>query len=239
MGAGRLSDISQDELKRQAAHAAAALVEDGMLLGLGSGTTAELFVRAVGERLTGGLRVCGVASSSRTERVARAVGLPLVALNTTLDLTVDGADVIERESLTAIKGRGGALTREKLVALAARRFVLVGDESKVVSHLTDAQPGALVPVEVLQFGCELTRQGLAHLGDPRLRMRDGMPFVTDNGNYIIDLYEADLSDAARLAHEIRAVPGVVEHGLFLSMASVALIAGASGVRKLRRGTRSG
>jgi ribose 5-phosphate isomerase A len=229
-----LSGATQDDLKHQAAEAAADLVEDGMLLGLGSGTTAELFVRALGARISEGLRVAGVASSGRTERVAREVGLPLVDLTETLDLAVDGADVIELGSLAAIKGRGGALTREKLVALASRRFILVGDESKVFTRLSDALPDVPVPIEVLQFGWRVTRLYLSHLGDPVRRVRDGEPFITDNGNYIIDLYAADLSSGERLSHAIHDVPGVVEHGLFLGMAALAIVAGSSGVHEYTR-----
>lgn len=223
---------SQDEHKRRAARHAAALVKDGMVIGLGSGSTAEQFVRAVGERIAEGLSVTAVATSGRSARVAREVRLPLVDLTGPIDLAVDGADVIERETLSAIKGLGGALTREKLVALSSKQFVLVGDASKMVRALTDTSPAIPVPVEVLQFAWHVTRSRLSVLGEPVLRYREGSPFVTDNGNYILDLFHSDLSDPARLGAVVRCAPGVVEHGLFLGIASLAVISGSRGVDEI-------
>lgn len=205
-----------------------------MSLGLGSGTTAELFVRALAPRVAAGLRLRCVATSGRTERLAGELGIPLDELDGELDLAVDGADAIERETLAAIKGRGGALTREKIVALAARRFILVGDSSKLVDRLSDALPTLPVPVEVLQFGWKVTRLRLAALGDPVLRERNGAPFVTDNGNMILDLYNAPLTRPGDLATAIASVSGVVEHGLFLDIASLAIVGAADGVLELRR-----
>lgn len=225
---------SGEDQKRRAAERAAALVEDGMTLGLGSGTTSELFVRALAPRIAGGLRLRCVATSSRTERLAAELGIALVDLDDELDLAIDGADVVERDTLNAIKGRGGALTREKIVALAARRFVIVGDSSKLANHLVDALPAMQVPVEVLPFGWRITRRRLAALGDPILRERDGAPFVTDNGNLILDLYNAPLDRPADLATAITAIPGVIEHGLFIDVATMALIAESDQVLELRR-----
>ncbi len=229
--------VDRDDLegqKRQAAERAVALVEDGMSLGLGSGTTAELFVRAIAPRLRAGLRLRCVATSWRTERLANELGIPVVELDGELDLAIDGADAIERGSLAAIKGRGGALTREKIVALASRRFVLVGESSKLVAHLSDSLPTLPVPVEVLPFGWRMTRLRLAALGDPILRERGGVPFMTDNGNHILDLYNAPLDRPADLAAAISGIPGVVEHGLFIDMATLALVGDADGVVELRR-----
>jgi ribose 5-phosphate isomerase A len=227
---------SQDEHKRRAAWRAAELVEDGMVIGLGSGTTAEQFVRAVGARIADGLIVSAVASSGRSARVARDVHLPLVDLTGPIDLAVDGADAIERGSLSAIKGLGGALTREKLVALSARRFVLVGDASKVVESLADAAPVIPVPVEVLQFAWQVTHSRLSVLGEPLLRMRNDAPYVTDNGNYILDLFRPDLSDTARLGSLLHCIPGVIEHGLFLGIASLAIVSGDDGIDELTAGS---
>lgn len=224
-----------EDQKRRAAEWTAGMVEDGMSLGLGSGTTAELFVRALAPRVANGLRVRCVASSGRTERLANELGIPIIDLDGELDLAVDGADAIERGTLAAIKGRGGALTREKIVALAARRFILVGDSSKLVNHLSDALPVMPVPVEVLQFGWQMARLRLAALGDPVLRERDGAAFVTDNGNFVLDLYNAPLDRPSGLATAISGIPGVVEHGLFLNIASLAAIGDADGVLELRRG----
>ncbi|MDQ3547931.1 MAG: ribose-5-phosphate isomerase RpiA [Chloroflexota bacterium] len=228
-------DVSSEDQKRQAAERTAALVEDGMSLGLGSGTTAELFVRALAPRVADGLRLRCVATSGRTERLAGELGIPLYELDGELDLAIDGADAIERGTLAAIKGRGGALTREKIVALAARRFILVGDSSKLVDRLSDTLPTLPIPVEVLQFGWKMTRLRLAALGDPVLRARNGAPFITDNGNVVLDLYNAPLARLADLAAAIASVSGVVEHGLFLDIASLAIVGEAEGVLELRRG----
>jgi ribose 5-phosphate isomerase A len=231
-GACDVTRDAQGEHKRLAARRAAELVEDGMVLGLGSGSTAEQFVWAVGERIASGLTVSGVATSSRSARIATEAGLPLVDLDGPIDLAVDGADAIERGSLSAIKGLGGALTREKLVAMSARRFVLVGDASKMVERLSDVLPSIPVPIEILRFGWPMTRSRLAVLGEPVLRVREDCPFVTDNGNYILDLYQADLTDPPRLGHLVDAVPGVIEHGLFLSIASLAIVSGTGGIEEL-------
>ncbi len=229
-----VSKDRNEEQKRSAAARAAALVEDGMALGLGSGTTADLFLRALAPRVADGLQLRCVASSGRTERLASELGIPLVELQGELDLAVDGADAIERGSLAAIKGQGGALTREKIVALAARRFILIGDSSKVVDRLGDTLPGLPVPVEVLQFGWNLTRQRLGQLGDPVLRVRDGAPFVTDNGNFIVDLFNGPLDRANDLATAISSVSGVVDHGLFLDIASMAIVGGDDSVLDMFR-----
>jgi ribose 5-phosphate isomerase A len=224
----------QEQQKIQAARHAAELVEDGMLLGLGSGTTAEHFLRALAPRIDDGLRVRGVATSGRTERVASEVGIWLAELEGPVDLAIDGADAIERGTLNVIKGRGGALTREKLVALAARRFVVVGDASKSVERLADTQPDLAVPIEVLPFGWKMTRSRLAALGNPVLRERGGGPFVTDNGNLVVDLFAAALEDPVALGETIARVPGVIEHGLFLGIAVLAVVAGDDGIEELVR-----
>jgi ribose 5-phosphate isomerase A len=224
----------QEQQKIQAARHAAELVEEGMLLGLGSGTTAEHFVRALAPRVADGLRVRGVATSGRTERVAAEAGIWLADLDGPVDLAVDGADAVERGTLNAIKGLGGALTREKLVALAARRFIIVGGASKSVARLADSQPELGVPVEVLPFGWKVTRSRLSALGNPVLRVRGGGPFITDNGNLVIDLYGAALDDPTALGETIKRVPGVIEHGLFLGIAVLAIVAGDHGIEELVR-----
>lgn len=220
--------------KKQVAEAAARLVEDGMLVGLGSGSTAELFVQSLGARVATGLRIRAVASSTRTEAAARAVGIEVVALDGPIDLAIDGADAVERGTLTAIKGLGGALTREKIVAAAARTFVLIVDTTKVVDHLADAYDRVPVPVEVLSFGWRLTAGRLGQLGTPVVRQSDGRPVVTDNGNLILDLYRPTEPDPLKLAAAIDAITGVVEHGLFLGMASHAIVGAPDAVSDLRR-----
>ena len=223
---------TDDGLKRAAAEAAVALVEDGMTLGLGTGSTARWFVAGVAARLREGTlaRVRGVPTSEATARQAREEGIELVELPAAgVDLAVDGMDELA-PSLDAIKGLGGALLREKVVAASARRFVLVGDESKLVSRLGEKAP---VPVEVVPFGLARTVALLAGLGaDARLRPGDGRPFVTDNGNHVVDCRFAGPFDPEELQAELAALPGVVEHGLFLGMADLAFVASAGGVRRL-------
>lgn len=224
--------VGAEEQKRQAGEQAALLVEDGMTVGLGSGTTAMAFVRALGERIHSGLRVRAVSSSVLTSRLAHSAGIELIELDSRLDLAIDGADAIERGSLCAIKGLGGALTREKLVAMAADQFVLVGDASKVFGQLAESQPRVPIPVEVLPFGWQLTCGRLSAIGEPVLRMFDDKPLITDNGNLILDLYSADYTRISDIANAIKEITGVVEHGLFLNMASRAIVAGDDGVEEL-------
>lgn len=209
--------------KQQVAEAAARLVDDGMLVGIGSGSTAEMFVQAIAARVTDGLRMRAVATSRRTEAMARSAGIELVELDGPLDLAIDGADAVDRRTLAAVKGLGGALTREKIVAAAARTFVLIVDTTKVVDRLADAYDRVPVPVEVLPFGWKMTARRLRDLGSPVVRERDGEPVTTDNGNLILDLYHPVESDPTRLAAAIDAITGVVEHGLFLDMASSAIV----------------
>jgi ribose 5-phosphate isomerase A len=225
--------VAAEEQKQRAGARAAELVEDGMTIGLGSGSTALAFVQALGERVTGGLSVRAVSSSVKTSQAALQSGIELIKLQGRLDLAVDGADIIERGSLCAIKGLGGALTREKLVALAADRFILVGDGSKVVNQLKDSQPDLPVPIEVVPFGWELTRNRLQLHGDPRLRTDGDKPYITDNGNLILDVYGMDYSLLPDLTRAIKEITGVVEHGLFLNMAALAIVAGDNHIEELR------
>ena len=228
-----------DALKRAAAARAVALVRDGMRLGLGTGSTAAHFVAGLAERVRGGLAVVGVATSQATARAAAAAGIPLTTLDDTpaLDLTVDGADEIDG-SLRLIKGGGGALLREKIVAAASARMVVIADAGKQVPTL-----GAFpLPVEVVPFGLAATVRALA----PALaragcagaivlrRGPGGEPLVTDGGHRILDLHLGAIHDPEALAAALAAVPGVVEHGLFIGLATGALVAGPDGVRELGR-----
>lgn len=230
-----MTNSEQAELKRLAGRRAAELVEDGMLVGLGSGTTAREFVRALGERVAGGLRIQGVPSSRRTEQLARELGIPIIEHERPLDLAVDGADAVEQGTLNAIKGLGGALVREKLVVLAALRFVLVIDGSKLYERLADSQPDIPVPVEIMSFGWKLTSRRLENLGRPILRERDGAPFVSDNGNLVVDLFDCDYGDIPALAGELKGMTGVVDHGLFVNLATDAIIARQAGVELVPAG----
>jgi ribose 5-phosphate isomerase A len=225
-----------DGQKRAAAEAAVALVEDGMLLGLGTGSTMVFAVDALGRRVREqGLRVRGVATSVRTEEQARALGIPLTdfASVSALDLAIDGADEVEAGTLRLIKGLGGALLREKIVAEAARRFVVVADAGKVVARLGERAP---VPVEVVRFGHEVTARRLSELGGaPVLRSgSDKAPFVTDNGNLIYDCHTGPVADARAFGAALKGIAGVVESGLFLDGVEQAIIGESDGsVRVLR------
>lgn len=224
--------MASDQLGQKAAAAAAAveLVEDGMLLGLGTGTTSELFVQALGERVRSGLRVVGVPTSAAAARLASGSGIPLVeSPDRELDLAIDGADEVDRD-LSLIKGRGGALVREKLVALAARRFVVIVDESKLVARLGVG----VLPVEVVPFFWRRTAGHLERFGCTwTLRGGEAAPFVSDNGNLIVDLsFPEGIGEPGKLARSLKAEPGVVEHGLFIGITATCLVGTADGVKRL-------
>jgi ribose 5-phosphate isomerase A len=223
--------------KEAAGRYAAGLVESGMVVGLGSGSTATLFIRALAERVRAGLDIVGVPSSETSERLARAEGIPLTTLEERprLDLAVDGADAVD-PALNLIKGLGGALLREKIVARAAGHFVAVVDESKVMGSLTQL---ALVPVEVVPFGWSGTWAALEELGaTPTMRRASAEtaspPFVSDGGHYILDCRFEDLSDPSALAARIKALTGVVEHGLFIGVAGKAVVGRADGTIDILR-----
>lgn len=216
--------------KRAAAEAAVALVEDGMAVGLGTGSTAAYAVEALARRVRAGLRVRAIPTSERTAAQARAGGIPLVSFAECprLDLTIDGADEIERGSLNLIKGLGGALLREKIVAAASEQLVIVADDTKLVDRLGANAP---VPVEVVTFGWETTAARLATLGlrPTARRDRSGGLFRTDGGNMILDCATGAIADAAALDQRLSMVVGVIETGLFIGMAGRAIVAGGDGV----------
>jgi ribose 5-phosphate isomerase A len=225
--------MTQDEAKTLVGSRAAALVEDGMAVGLGTGTTATLFIRSLGERVRGGLKIRCVASSDASTALGRSLGMNVTTLDhlPSLDLYIDGADEVG-PGLALIKGGGGALLREKIVASAAKKFVVVVDSTKVVARLGKFP----LPVEVVKMALPLVEPKLAALGlHPAQRQaKDGKgPYLTDEGNYILDCACGEIADPERTAAEIRAIVGVVEHGLFLHMATVALVAGDDGVGELR------
>jgi ribose 5-phosphate isomerase A len=236
-GVARL--LKSDELKEEAARAALDLVEDGMRLGLGTGSTAARFVAALGERVAKGLRVLCVPSSEATRIQAEKLGIPLTTLDETpeLDLTVDGADEID-DQLRLIKGGGGALLREKIVATASDQMVVIADESKVVKTLGRFP----LPVEVVRFGLLATMRLVEAIAveagcHGEIRLRPGVgdaPFVTDQGNLILDCAFGTIIEPEVLAFALKRVPGVVEHGLFLGLADLAIVAGSGGVKLLHR-----
>jgi len=228
-----------DSRKVAAAEAAAKLVEDGMVVGLGSGSTASLAVAAVGKRTAQGLRIVGIPTSEKTGEQARALGIPLTTLADceTIDLTIDGADEVERYSLDLVKGLGGALLREKLVATVSKRLVIVADEDKLVARIGEnARP---IPVEVAPFGWQSTARRLRAIGaDWTQRMTPaGEPFVTDGGHIILDCHFQSLDSARALQARLDSMVGVMEHGLFLGMASEVIVGRAKGeLLRLRRPT---
>ncbi len=226
-----------DTLKHRAAEAALAFVEPGMRLGLGSGSTAAHFTRLLGARVAAGLNVRCVPTSSSTAAFAKSLGVPLSTLDETpeLDLVVDGADEIG-PGLALIKGGGGALLREKIVASAARRMIVIADASKHVAEL-----GAFpLPIEVVDFGRLVTTRAIERTAADldlsvsiALRKTGDKPFVTDGGNRILDASFGRIPDPEALANRLSRIPGVVEHGLFLDFADLALIASSEGVAEVR------
>ena len=223
---------STDELKRAAAEKAVELVQDGMLVGLGTGSTARYFTEGVARLVAGGMTVRGVPTSRATAELAASLGIPIVTeLIGQIDLAVDGADEVD-PALNLIKGAGGAMTREKLVAASSKRFVVVVDESKLVKRLGVG----VLPVEVLPFLWRSTAERLLAIG-VSLVVRGGedAPYVTDNGNLVLDLtVEGGISNAATFDGELKRVTGVVEHGLFVGMTDTVIVAGADGPRAIGR-----
>jgi ribose 5-phosphate isomerase A len=222
--------------KIAAARAALEHVHDGMRLGIGTGSTAEEFIRLLAQRVADGLSVIGVATSERSEALCRELGVPVTSLDAEpqLDLAIDGADEIG-PGLALIKGGGGALLREKIVAAASARMIVIADESKLVDEL-----GAFaLPVEVNEFGLAATRNAIRAAGERlglsgelKLRMRGETAFVTDGGHLIIDASFGRIRDAEALSVALLNIPGVVEHGLFLGMADLAIVAGEGSVREI-------
>ncbi|HEY6902703.1 MAG TPA: ribose-5-phosphate isomerase RpiA [Candidatus Acidoferrales bacterium] len=229
----------QNEWKKAAAESAAQLVQDGMVVGLGTGSTAAFFVEALARRLSNeSLRVTGIPTSERTAAHARDLKIPLTtfAEHTRIDLTVDGADEVELGTLSLIKGHGGALLREKIVAAASDRMVVVADETKVSEKLGTL---ASLPVEIVPFGWQATLKRLGDLGgNPALRLgADRAPLVTDGGNYIADCAFGPMTSPKETAHHLDHIIGAVEHGLFLGFAQEVIVGGSSGTKTLKRSNK--
>ncbi|CAO2837063.1 unnamed protein product [Amaranthus hypochondriacus] len=229
--------LTQDQLKKLAAEKAVESVKSGMVLGLGTGSTAAFAVARIGELLSSGqlTNIVGIPTSKRTEEQALSLGIPLSVLDDhpSIDLAIDGADEVDPD-LNLVKGRGGALLREKMVEAASDKFIVVVDDTKLVDGLGGSR--LAMPVEVVQFCWKYNLNRLQEifkeLGcEAKLRMEgDGKPYVTDNSNYIVDLYySTPIKDAEAAGREISALEGVVEHGLFLGMATEVIIAGKTGV----------
>jgi ribose 5-phosphate isomerase A len=214
--------MANEQEKEAAGRAAAKLVRDGDIVGLGTGSTAYFAVVAIGERVKAGLKIVGIPTSVATADLARQLGIPLSTLDERpqIDITIDGADEIDPH-LNLIKGGGGALLREKVVASVTKKMVVVSDSTKVVPALGKFP----LPVEIIPFARTVIEKKIASLGaTTKLRMRpDGQPFVTDNGNQILDCRFGRIDDPPTLAGELNGTPGVVEHGLFIGLAKLAIV----------------
>ena len=225
--------MANEKEKQAAGRAAAKLVRDGDVVGLGTGSTAYFAVVALGERVRAGLKIVGIPTSVKTGDLARQLGIPLTTLDETpqIDITLDGADEVDPK-LNLIKGGGGALLREKVIATATKNMVVVVDSSKVVSVLGKFP----LPIEVISFARTVVENKIVSLGaSPKLRTKtDGSPYLTDNGNQILDCSFGQIADPAALAQILSDTPGIVEHGLFIGLAKVALVGRGDAVEEIRR-----
>lgn len=219
--------------KKLAAEAAVEYIKDGMTVGLGTGSTAYWAIKAIGARVKNGLRIKGIATSKQSEALAAEEGIELTTFEETktLDITIDGADEVDQE-MNLIKGGGGALLREKIVASATSHYIIVADETKLVSPLGKFP----LPVEIILFGWELTVSQIEALGcTVKIRQQDGKPFITDNGNYIADSYFGSIPEPGKLTASLNAIPGVVENGLFVGKAELVIVGQPDGtVREFTR-----
>ncbi|MBI4472943.1 MAG: ribose-5-phosphate isomerase RpiA [Acidobacteria bacterium] len=220
-----------DDLKRQAALAALDEIRSGMIVGLGSGSTAAHFIRELGSKVRGGLKVAGIPTSEESRRLAGQVGVPLTSFEESplIDVTVDGADEVS-PALDLIKGLGGALVREKIVAQASKRVVIIVDESKLVERLGSK---SVIPVEVIPLAVPGVVLRLREIGgEARIREKDGRPFVSDNGNTILDWKHAVIEPPADLEKQLKLMTGVVDSGIFAGVAQCVIVAGEKGIRKI-------
>jgi ribose 5-phosphate isomerase A len=230
-----VSTFDRDRMKAAAAEAAVAWVQDDMVVGLGSGSTASLAIGLLGERVAQGLRMVGIPTSVNTERQARGAGLTLSTLaeHDRLDLTIDGADEVELGTLNLLKGGGGALLHEKVVASASHSLIIVVDETKLVRRLGVRRR---LPVEVVPFGWHQTAKQLKELGAAHIRLREGKgrPFLTEGGHFILDCEFGAIECPTELAVQLDRTIGVVEHGLFVGLTSRVVVGESSGTSVLRR-----
>ncbi|NLO09557.1 MAG: ribose-5-phosphate isomerase RpiA [Clostridiales bacterium] len=212
--------------KRIAAERAVDYIDDNMVVGLGTGSTAYWAIKKLGQRVQSGLNISAIATSMKSEELARETGIKLVSFSDIgeIDITIDGADEVDKD-FNLIKGGGGALLREKIVAASCKEFIVVVDESKMVKHLGEFP----LPVEIVKFGYEITIKKLESLGcESHLRVKDDKVFITDNGNYIIDCHFGKIEDPKNLRNKISIIPGVVDSGLFVNMANRVIIGHQNG-----------
>ncbi len=223
--------MTQDEAKKLAADAAIALLPESGLIGLGSGSTARIFIDELGVLVKNGRQLVGVPTSNASRAQAERLGIPLLGDEGPWDieLAVDGADEVSRGSLDLIKGGGGCHAREKIVNYSAKINVIIVDESKLSSRLGESWP---IPVEVLGFGHLATVRRLEQFGEVKLRMKSGAAWLTDAGNFLYDVHAGPLENPAKIDTELRTIPGVVETGLFIGRADRVIVAGESGISEL-------
>jgi ribose 5-phosphate isomerase A len=225
--------MPHDNEKEAAACASLKFVRDGQIVGLGTGSTAAYAVRALGERVHAGLKIRGIPTSVATQNLAASVGIPLTTLEEfqEIDVTIDGADEVDSR-LNLVKGGGGALLREKIMASVSRQVVIIADSSKLVPALGKFP----LPVEVIRFARPVIAKRIAALGASVSLRKDatGQPFITDEGNHILDCSFGQICDPPALARKLEGMPGIVEHGLFIDMASVVIIAKGTEISELRR-----
>jgi len=217
----------REKMKRRAGEEAVKYVKDGMIVGLGTGSTVRYTILKLGELVGEGLEIIGIPTSRATEKLAKEVGIKLGDLNDYdyIDLTIDGADEVDGK-LNLIKGGGGALLREKMIAYASRYEIIVVDESKMKEYLGDFP----LPVEIVRFGYKRTMKNIQSLGCvPKLRMKEEEPYITDNGNYIVDCKFGKIANPEELERKIDEIPGVVEIGLFINLANEVIIGKKDGV----------
>ena len=225
--------LEREELKKLAAEKAVEQVKDGMIVGLGTGSTMKYTLIKLGELVKSGLKIQGVATSINTKRIAQKEGIPLTTIDEhpEIDITIDGADEVD-SSLNLIKGGGGALTREKIIAYNSKKVVIIVDDSKIVKALGI---DFALPVEVLRFGWTSTKKILEEFGcSIELRKIMGNPFLTDNSNYILDLDFEHISEPEELEKDINCIPGVVENGLFIGLVNEVIVGSTQGVMTLER-----
>lgn len=233
MNAPIMNLTSRDQEKQSAARAAVQLVESGNIVGLGSGSTAAFAVRFLAERVRDGLKILGIPTSRQTQQLAEQLGIPLTTFDEhpVIDIDIDGADEIDPQ-LNLIKGGGGAFLREKVIASVSRRFVVIGDAAKQVPQLGKFP----LPVEVIPFAEGLIKGKIEAMG-AEVTTRQyayGNPYITDEGHHILDCMFGEIADPAALAQKLRSIPGIVEHGLFIGMAKVALVGKDGEVIRLNR-----